>query len=255
MTDVVGPEGLQKPHQKTLHFSAGMNGARFLWGCVKMPRPVGRGDSQPAKGDSPRFSMAKDKGMTGIILAGGEGRRMGGINKAFLRIGGERIVDRTKALFLQLFDEVILVTSNPLDYIDLGIRIVADLIPGKGSLGGIYTGLLHANHPQSFVVACDMPFLKKEVILYMMEQAADYDVVIPVCSAGLETLHAIYSSRCLKPIERQIEKKDLRLTAFYSKMKVRKVLEQELSRLDPELLSFRNINTPEEYESIKKISQ
>ncbi len=89
----------------------------------------------------------------------------------------------------------------------------------------------------------------------MMEQAADYDVVIPVCSAGLETLHAIYSSRCLKPIEKQIEKKDLRLTAFYAKMKVRKVLEQELSRLDPELLSFRNINTPEEYESIKKISQ
>lgn len=190
--------------------------------------------------------------MTGIILAGGEGRRMGGINKAFLRIGGERIVDRTKAIFLQLFDEVILVTNNPLEYIDLGIRTVADLIPGMGSLGGVYTGLFHATHPKIFVVGCDMPFLKREVILYMMGLAAGYEVVVPVCSAGIEPLHAIYSRRCMKLMERQIENEDLRLLSLYPKMKVRKVLEEELSRLDPDLLSFRNINTLDEYKRVKK---
>jgi molybdopterin-guanine dinucleotide biosynthesis protein A len=198
------------------------------------------------------FLWLRTISMTGIILAGGEGRRMGGINKAFLRIGGERIVDRIKAIFLQLFDEVILVTNNPLEYIDLGIRIVADLIPGMGSLGGVYTGLFYANHPQSFVVACDMPFLKREVILYMMELAAGYDVVVPVGSAGIEPLHAIYSSRCMKPMEKQIENEDLRLLSLYPKMKVRKVLEEEFSRLDPDLLSFRNINTLDEYKKVKE---
>jgi molybdopterin-guanine dinucleotide biosynthesis protein A len=198
------------------------------------------------------FLWLRTISMTGIILAGGEGRRMGGINKAFLRIGGERIVDRIKAIFLQLFDEVILVTNNPLEYIDLGIRIVADLIPGMGSLGGVYTGLFYAKHPQSFVVACDMPFLKREVILYMMELAAGYDVVVPVGSAGIEPLHAIYSSRCMKPMEKQIENEDLRLLSLYPKMKVRKVLEEEFSRLDPDLLSFRNINTLDEYKKVKE---
>jgi molybdopterin-guanine dinucleotide biosynthesis protein A len=190
--------------------------------------------------------------MTGIILAGGEGRRMGRINKAFLRIEGERIVDRTKALFLQLFDEVIIVTNKPLEFIDLGIRTVADLIPGKGSLGGVYTGLFHASHPKSFVVACDMPFLKKEVIQYMVELAAEYDVVVPVGTAGMEPLHAIYSRRCMKPMERQIENDDLKLISIYSKLKVKKVQEEELSRLDPDLLSFRNINTLDEYERVKQ---
>ena len=177
---------------------------------------------------------------------------MGRINKAFLRIEGERIVDRTKALFLQLFDEVIIVTNKPLDYIDSGIRTVADLIPGKGSMGGVYTGLFHASHPQSFIVACDMPFLKKEVILYMMDQAAGYDVVVPVGSAGIEALHAIYSRQCMKTIERHIEKDHLKLISIYSKMKEKKMFEEELSRLDPDFLSFRNINTRAEYERIKQ---
>ncbi|MCX8012226.1 MAG: NTP transferase domain-containing protein, partial [Desulfobacterota bacterium] len=76
--------------------------------------------------------------MTGVILAGGGSTRMGK-NKAFIEIGGKRIIDRTVSLFQEIFDEVLLVTNNPLDYMELNVRIVTDLIPGKGSLGGIYT--------------------------------------------------------------------------------------------------------------------
>ena len=72
--------------------------------------------------------------ITGIILAGGKNLRMGK-NKAFLEINGERIIDRTKNLFVDLFDEVLLVTNSPLEYFDLNLRTVSDLLPG-GALGG-----------------------------------------------------------------------------------------------------------------------
>ncbi|MFH1756976.1 MAG: NTP transferase domain-containing protein, partial [Pseudomonadota bacterium] len=84
-----------------------------------------------------------------------------GKNKAFLEIKGQRIIDRTKMLFVDLFDEVFLVTNSPLDYLDLNLRMISDLFTEGGALGGIYTGLFHASHSHAFVAACDMPFLNK----------------------------------------------------------------------------------------------
>ncbi|MBW1679769.1 MAG: NTP transferase domain-containing protein, partial [Deltaproteobacteria bacterium] len=69
--------------------------------------------------------------MTGVILAGGESTRMGQ-NKAFIEIHGERIINRTASLFNEIFDDVLLVTNSPLDYLDLNVRVVTDLIPKKG---------------------------------------------------------------------------------------------------------------------------
>ena len=106
--------------------------------------------------------------MTGIILAGGKSSRMG-TNKAFLTVGGERLIDRTVRIFKDIFHEVILVTNTPFDYLDQDCTIATDIIKGKGALGGIYTGLFFASHDHSFVSACDMPFLDKSFIKYMIE--------------------------------------------------------------------------------------
>ena len=92
-----------------------------------------------------------------------------GKNKAFLEVNGERIIDRTKNLFLELFDEVLLVTNSFPDYLDLNLRMVADLYPGKGALGGVYTGLFLASHSHAFVAACDMPFLNKDLIRHLID--------------------------------------------------------------------------------------
>src|SRR4030043_189952 len=96
--------------------------------------------------------------MTGIILSGGRSTRMGK-NKAFLRVGGEHLIDRTVRLFRAVFREVIIVTASPLDYLDQETVIVTDILPERGALGGIYTGLFYAAHQQAFVAACDTPFL------------------------------------------------------------------------------------------------
>ena len=109
--------------------------------------------------------------MTGIILAGGKASRLGGINKAFIEIGGERLIDRTMRVYRALFEEIIISTNSPLEYLEFDARIVTDIHRGKGPLGGIHAGLLHATCEHAFVSACDMPYLSEAFIGHMMAQA------------------------------------------------------------------------------------
>jgi molybdopterin-guanine dinucleotide biosynthesis protein A len=193
-------------------------------------------------------------GISAVILSGGESSRMG-TNKAFIEMDGERIIDRIVKLLSAFFPEVIIVTNSPLDYAYLNARIATDIIPQKGSLGGIYTGLFYSSHPYSLVVACDMPFLKKEVIEYLIKKIDHNDVVIPHLNDGYHPLHAIYSRRCLPFIEKLIEKDDLKIINFFKKVRVREITEEELSQVDPKLISFLNINTLEDLKRIVEISE
>ncbi len=183
--------------------------------------------------------------ISGIILAGGKSLRMEK-NKAFLEVNGERIIDRTKNLFIELFEEVLLVTNSPLEYLPLGLRLVTDLWPGKGALGGIFTGLFHASHPKIFVAACDMPFLNKTLIRYLADQSSGYDLVIPKTPAGWESLHAIYSQRCLPFMEEMLRRDHLRILDLLPKIKKREVPSEEILPFDPQLSSFINVNTLED---------
>ena len=189
--------------------------------------------------------------ITGIILAGGKNLRMGR-NKAFLEIDGRRIIDRTKDLFLEVFDEVLLVTNSPLDYLALDLRLVSDLIPDKGSLGGIYTGLFHASHPHAFVAACDMPFLNRRLIEHLAQLAPKFDIVIPKTNDGLQPLHAVYSQSCLPFMEDLLRRDNLKIIDFFPRVNVREVRADEILPYDPELKTFLNVNTPEDLQKIRE---
>ena len=106
--------------------------------------------------------------MTGVILSGGKSARMG-MNKAFLEFEGKRLIDRTVTMFRDIFQEVILVTNSPLEYLDQDCIIVSDIFKNKGALGGIYTGIFYASCDQVFVSACDMPFLNRSFIGHMIK--------------------------------------------------------------------------------------
>lgn len=188
--------------------------------------------------------------ITGIILAGGKNLRMGK-NKAFLEVNGERIIDRTKNLFRELFDEVLLVTNSLPDYLGLNLRMVADLYTGKGALGGVYTGLFHASHSHAFVAACDMPFLNKDLIRHLIDLSPGYEIVIPKTQDGWQPLHAIYSQKCLPFMEELIRQDNLKIIDFFHRVKKREVPTEEILPLDPNLTSFLNVNTPEELNRIK----
>jgi len=187
--------------------------------------------------------------MTGVILAGGESTRMGK-NKAFIEINGKRIIDRTVSLFREIFDDVLLVTNMPLDYIELKVRIVTDLVPGKGSLGGIYTGLFFSYSPKAFFVGCDMPFLDRRVIQYFLSLAQTADIVVQRTKDYWQPLHAIYPRTLLKPIERLLQQGELKIIKTYQGMRVREVTGEELKRFDPDLHTLSNFNTPEELKKL-----
>ncbi|MDW7646394.1 MAG: formate dehydrogenase accessory sulfurtransferase FdhD [Desulfuromonadales bacterium] len=185
-------------------------------------------------------------GVTGVILAGGESRRMGS-DKSLLPIDGARFIDHIYRRLSLLFDEVIIVTNSPDLYADIPCRKVPDLYRAQGSLAGIHSGLHHARHERIFVVACDMPFVSPAVIRRLCLAEKTGDVVIPWGDQGFEPLHAVYGKGCLPVMERTLVRGDRRIVSFFDEVKVVRMPLEDLAELDPQGLSFRNINTPQEY--------
>lgn len=184
--------------------------------------------------------------MTGIVLAGGRSRRMGGVNKALLEVGGIKIVDRVVCALREVFSEIMLVTNSPDEYAFLDLPMTPDLRPGHGALGGLHAGLKRLSCSHGFFVACDMPFLSPEAIRRMVSLAPGWDVVIPRINGHLEPLHAIYSRRCVRPMERLMDKGDLKVSNFLSSVAVREVEQHELLVDDPRYGFVMNLNTPQD---------
>ncbi|MBN2284475.1 MAG: molybdenum cofactor guanylyltransferase [Deltaproteobacteria bacterium] len=188
--------------------------------------------------------------MTAIILTGGKNVRMGS-NKAFLKIGEERLIDRTIGILRDVFTEIILVTNTPLEYLDLGVAVVTDVIKGKSALGGIYTGLLHASCEYVFVTACDMPFIRRDFIMHMVRQAdGSADVIVPRVPEGFQPLHAIYSRRCLPRIKRLIDQDRLKITGFYEQSRMTVIPGHVIDSFEGGPRMFFNVNTPEDLSAI-----
>ena len=169
-----------------------------------------------------------------------------------MSLGGKRLVDRVVEVMRSVFDDLLMVTNTPDVYADLGLPMVQDVWPEKGSLGGVYSAIYHVATPYCLVVACDMPFLQAAVLRYLITQLTDYDVVVPDVLGELQTLHAIYSKACLQPIERRLETHRLRIVGFFPEVRVRTVTASELEPYDPELLAFQNLNTPEEFQAAEQ---
>lgn len=196
--------------------------------------------------------MNKDTACTGVILAGGLNKRFSGKNKAFISFGHRRVIDNIYDVFKSVFDEIILVTNQPLLYLEWDVHIVTDIYPVRSSLTGIHTGLFYARTPFIFVSACDTPFLEKalvEAIVGRIEPEAA--VVIPETDKGTEQLCAVYSKKCLSLMERQIKKNNFQIKQIFRKIRVKKVPESVLRQSDPELMSFFNINTAVDYARAK----
>ena len=193
--------------------------------------------------------------VTGVILAGGQNTRFSGTNKALIRVGGKCILDRIYNVFSDLFEEIILVTNDPIQYLEWDLNIVTDLFPVRSSLTGIHAGLFYMTTPYAFFVACDIPFLKKELVETILGNIEPgIDIVIPETSQGFEPLCSVYSKQCFKPIEQQLVKKDLKIQQIFRKVRVKKIPENILRQNDPDLVSFSNINTPDDLTSAEYIA-
>jgi molybdenum cofactor guanylyltransferase len=193
--------------------------------------------------------------MTGVLIAGGQSRRMGR-DKRFLELGGQTLLQRALSLLQSLFAEVIVSLAEPLPQLTgPGYRVVTDRIPNCATLGGLYTGLVSASHERIFAVGCDMPFLNPEAIKRLAGLGAQADVVIPKLATGLQPMHAVYSKACLPHLERMAQSKELKVQALadVQGLTVKLVSEKDFLDIDPQLLSFFNINTPADFEFARKL--
>ena len=181
-----------------------------------------------------------------IVLAGGKSRRMGR-NKVTVTIGGKSLLEKVIERLACFKSEIIVVTAKertlpvPIGYPRL--KVVSDVYPGKGSLGGIYSGLVASATFHNLVVACDMPFLNLQFLKYLLDEAEGYDVVVPRYDGTFEPLHAVYSKGCLPHMEALLKKDDLVILDLFPMVRMKHIEKNEIDRFDPKHLSFFNVNT------------
>lgn len=195
--------------------------------------------------------------LTVCIQAGGASSRMGE-DKALKPFLGRALVQRVIERLTPVADELIVTTNRPDDYRFLDLRLVPDLKPGRGALGGLYTAIASASRPLVAVVACDMPFASASLLQagsrILVEE--DVDVVIPKSEAGYEPLHAIYRREtCLPAIEAAIDADQWKVIAWFPQVKVRVFTAGEIKHYDPSGLAFWNVNTPEEFSKAEVLAQ
>jgi molybdopterin-guanine dinucleotide biosynthesis protein A len=182
--------------------------------------------------------------------------RLGRI-KALEIINRQSLIERTVDCLSSLGHSVLVVTSQEqFDVIAasrLKGKVMVDLYPGKGALGGIYTGLASADSCYSLVVGCDMPFLNRNLLRYLIDLAPGFDAVIPRIDGMYEPLHAVYSRSCLASISELMEQDSLGISQLFGLVNTRYVDKDEIARFDPQFLSFFNINTLNDLRKAKEI--
>jgi molybdenum cofactor guanylyltransferase len=193
--------------------------------------------------------------VTGIILAGGKSLRFGR-NKAIEKIAGTTLVERVIRRLSVITHEIILVTNEDskqfaeFNFVD----VVTDILPAKGPLGGIYTGLSSSHSVANIVVACDMPFLNTELLGHMVNLLHGFDAVIPRWqNSQIEPLHGVYSINCVPVMRKRLENNQLVISECLKELHVRYLDQAEFMKFDPESRSFFNINSQADIELFNKI--
>ncbi|MBX5490995.1 MAG: molybdenum cofactor guanylyltransferase [Chloroflexi bacterium] len=192
--------------------------------------------------------------VTPVVLAGGQGTRLGGVNKALLEVGGRRVIDRLLDALRPLGTPIVIV-SNDDSLVGLPDTVVVrDVEPRAGALMGLYSGLRVVRTPLATATACDMPFVSTALLRALLALTEGVDAVVPVIGEQPEPLHAVYRPSCVPAIEAALVAGRKRLLSFFEAVQVRYVEETELRRWDPELRSFLNVNRPEDLAHARTLS-
>jgi len=181
----------------------------------------------------------------GVILSGGENIRMGK-PKAFIKVNGESIIERSLKTIRKLFKEIFIVTNEPEAYFYLGETMLGDVYNVRGPMTGILTSLINSTYPWVFVVGCDMPFINHELIRFMALKRTNHDAVAPRLRDSIEPLFAFYSKGLAPAMEKAVLEGKTGLRFFLKDKKVKYVREEEIRNIDPQGKSFINLNTPED---------
>jgi molybdopterin-guanine dinucleotide biosynthesis protein A len=205
--------------------------------------------------------MGTERSIVGVVLSGGKSRRMGR-DKAWIEVDGIPMIQRVLRVLDRLFDRLIVVHQGPPSEqssfavaVSSPLKVIHDLVPDAGPLGGVFSALdwVHRELTKPpaegiFVVACDMPYVRVEPILGMMNRRAGYDVVLPMVGGRRHPLHAFYRLSALDPIREKMKRGDLTIHTLWPGAQLLEIGEGEYRMFDPDLVTLVNINTVEELE-------
>ncbi len=203
----------------------------------------------------PASSSFRRLSCTAAILAGGENRRFPSL-KAFIEIDGSSLIDRNLSLLHGLFDEVLISTNLPAAYFSLGAPLIGDIFPSAGPMSGIHACLLNAAHESIFVLACDMPFVRPELITLVCERHAvtacdtTLQATVPVFDNEPQPLLGVYRRNAVPLMEDGILHGRTSMRRFLREINTSFVPEALVRQADPSGISFTNINTIADYDRI-----
>ena len=187
------------------------------------------------------------------LLAGGRSTRMG-LNKCTMELAGQTLIRHILVQLQPRAAEAFIIADDPEPYHDLSLPVIPDAVPGLGPLGGLATALGHAAQDHVLVTACDMPFVCLPLIERMLVHADQADAVLPRFRGEVEPLRAVYNRVCLAPVRQALGRGERRMISFLPEVHVRYLEEEEIGELDPEHLTFFNINTPADLARAEKLA-
>ncbi|MGO9612203.1 MAG: molybdenum cofactor guanylyltransferase [Dissulfurispiraceae bacterium] len=194
---------------------------------------------------------------TGVILAGGKNRRFPLI-KSFIKVEGVAIISRNLSILQEVFTEVFISTNTPEVYFHLGVPLLGDALPASGPMTGIYTALFNSKGEDVFAVACDMPFISGELILFLCGKHREIldskpvGATVPVFNGQPQPLFGVYAKTVLPQLEKGILSGKTSMRRFLDEIETNLVDETEVRMHDPEGRSFINLNTVEDYEEVMR---
>ncbi len=180
--------------------------------------------------------------VTAIILAGGKSTRMGE-DKGLMKLDGKLMIQYVIDVLKQITNQIIIISNN-LEYEQLGYPVFADEIKGKGPLAGIYTGLLNSKTSLNLVLSCDVPYIKTELLEFLIEKSQGYDVTIPEKDGQTHQLIGVFDKSCEEGFKSAIDNNCLKLISAYESLNLNVV---DANQFDEKL--FRNINTKNDIEA------
>jgi molybdopterin-guanine dinucleotide biosynthesis protein A len=193
--------------------------------------------------------------LTVTILAGGRGSRLGGADKAALDVGGRPLLEHVLEAVGPLASQTLIVANDDRFNGDARLTVVRDREPHAGVLPALLAALDVATAPLMLLVACDMPFLSREVVRHLTDLAAGHDVVMPYVDGIAQPMHAIYRVEpCRTAIQAALAAGRRRMIAFLDDVDTLAVDEAELRRIDPALRTFFNVNTPDDLAEARQIA-
>jgi molybdenum cofactor guanylyltransferase len=197
--------------------------------------------------------------ITILLLAGGTSSRVGlNKDKGQMKLMGINLIDRVISNITSiegLLEKDIIIVGPKKKYPQFE-RVVEDVYPGKGPLGGIFSGLQASDTFYNLVIGCDMPFIKGKLVQYMIQNTDNHDIIIPTYGQGLfEPLCAIYSKNCLEIMRKNIKEGNLAVRYIFPFLKIRLIEEEEIKKYDPGLYSFFNINFESDFISAEELDR